>query len=460
MLKKLITLLLSVFIFLNLYISTDCENYIQDNKYDESPFSIKKLIPNRGEQNVVSTPEIKISYSSTYNLDKFKLYLNYKDVTNKTIITSKYIYYKCEKKLKPGVQVVKLEVPLTSNDNQVTEWYFTVGSQFYNHYRGIFFNNTNDLNILTSYEDLNSLCKNDKHLDFLFITEGINYKKRNLDTSIDSKKYSKLIDCCNKYCNNGEFISIPGFELRNKLKNEKDDIKVNIFNCRNPFIFKDNISLELFYKKLFYYEDDLIGQFQSSNSLDNINYFKYSPYGDEIISLLELKKNSSDNNKNNLNLNAYKEALDNGWHISPIISKYNEYPNTDFSNIVTTTILCEELTKNQILDGIKNRRIYISESDNMDVYFSLNKLPMGSIIKNPSYVRIIVRGIANNEKDKIKKIEVFTNNNEIIYSKDFDSNFGKIDFTLKPPTKNTYYFALITDKNNKETVTSPIWIEH
>ena len=37
---------------------------------------------------------------------------------------------------------------------------------------------------------------------------------------------------------------------------------------------------------------------------------------------------------------------------------------------------------------------------------------------------------------------------------------GKIDFTLKPPTKNTYYFALITDKNNKETVTSPIWIEH
>ena len=96
----------------------------------------------------------------------------------------------------------------------------------------------------------------------------------------------------------------------------------------------------------------------------------------------------------------------------------------------------------------------------MDVYFSLNKLPMGSIIKNPSYVRIIVSGIANNEKDKIKKIEVFTNNNEIIYSKDFDSNFGKIDFTLKPPTKNTYYFALITDKNNKETVTSPIWIEH
>ena len=33
------------------------------------------------------------------------------------------------------------------------------------------------------------------------------------------------------------------YELRNKLKNEKDDIKVNIFNCRNLFSFKDNLSL-------------------------------------------------------------------------------------------------------------------------------------------------------------------------------------------------------------------------
>ena len=86
--------------------------------------------------------------------------------------------------------------------------------------------------------------------------------------------------------------------------------------------------MDSFYKNLFFYEDDLIGQFKYDNNLDSINYFKYSPYGDEIISLIELQK---DANKK-LNLIPYKEALDKGWHISPIICEYNQYPNINLNN--------------------------------------------------------------------------------------------------------------------------------
>lgn len=456
--KKLTTIFISLFIFFAFYIKTDGNNYLETNLNDESPITIGNLLPRRGEQNIISTPEIKINYSSKFILNNYKLYLNYEDVTNKTISTSQYIYYKCDKKLKRGVQVVKLEIPI---ENEEIEWYFTVGTPFYNHYRGIFFNNTKELNMLTSYEDLNNLCKNTKHLNFLFITEKINNKENNkVDSHIDSKKYKKLIDSCNKYTNNNDFISIPGFELNTKLKDEKITTKINTFNCEKPFLFKDNISLELFYKKLFYYEDDLIGQFKSEDNISNIDYFKYSPYGDNIMSLLELKKElNTINNKTELNIDSYKEALDNGWHVSPIACEYNEYPNSNIGDNILTTILCEDLSHSKIIDAIKNRRIYVSEDNNVDIYYSLNKMPMGSIIESPSYIRIIVSAIHNDELEKIKKIQIFSNNNEIVYEQDFNSNYAKIDFTLKPPSKNTYYFAVITEDSNKKSITSPIWVE-
>ena len=44
--------------------------------------------------------------------------------------------------------------------------------------------------MLTTYDDLNNMCKNTKHLDYVFITEKINNKDKNKsDAHIDSKKY-------------------------------------------------------------------------------------------------------------------------------------------------------------------------------------------------------------------------------------------------------------------------------
>ena len=108
MLKKIITVFLIIFFFSFSYIKTNGDNYINNNNNDEDSITIESLIPKRGEQNIISTPEIKISYSCNHNLDDFKLFINFKDVTKKTIVTSKYIYYKCDKKLKRGVQVVRL----------------------------------------------------------------------------------------------------------------------------------------------------------------------------------------------------------------------------------------------------------------------------------------------------------------------------------------------------------------
>ena len=67
----------------------------------------------------------------------------------------------------------------------------------------------------------------------------------------------------------------------------------------------------------------------------------------------------------------YQEALDNGWHVSPITCEYNNYINSSATNNFITTILCEDLSRSEILNAVKNRRIYVSENRNIDINFTL-----------------------------------------------------------------------------------------
>ena len=84
---------------------------------------------------------------------------------------------------------------------------------------------------------------------------------------------------------------------------------------------------------------------------------------------------------------------------------------------------------------------------------------MGTIIENPNNLRFIVSAIDNDLDEKIMKIQVFSNNNKFIKGKTFNSNYAKLDFSLNN-TKDSYYYAIITQKNNKKTITAPIWIEN
>lgn len=103
------------------------------------------------------------------------------------------------------------------------------------------------------------------------------------------------------------------------------------------------------YKNLFY-KDELICSFNpTSNDLNLFDYMKYSTYGDSVFSLINITDNVG-SISSPFYLKIYNEALDNGWHISPISNKY------------TTNILCTDLNKDGILNALKNRRTYVSNN--------------------------------------------------------------------------------------------------
>ena len=226
MTKKFSAFILILFIFFTIYNGN--KNNIKIYSDNINTPTIKKLLPDKGEQYIISKPDIRVSYSNINKdkLNNLKLFINYEDVTKKSEISTEYIYYKPEKRLKRGVQVAKLEYydEYTRKNIILSEWYFSVGAPLYNHYRGSFFDNTKS-NSLVSNDELNSISRFSNHMNFISITEKINSKNLKNKEYLNSKKYKKLIETCDKYSVNGEFISLPSFELSTKLKDERDFTK-------------------------------------------------------------------------------------------------------------------------------------------------------------------------------------------------------------------------------------------
>lgn len=389
---------------------------------DNIPPTIKVITPTKSQDYIISEPTIKASFYDKNGVDlkSVKLYVNNKDVTAKAIITNNNIEYTPDKKFKRGTQIVKLSLSDNAKNKTSLEWYFTVGTPIYKNFIGNFI----DIDTNTEFY---------KQSDYNIICSSI-YNKKNSDNSTKNienytKNTSLAIDAS----------KVPLYENIN-------EITVFNSNIKNKCEQISKLTLENLYKKLFYM-DDLICSFNpKSNNLECFDYMKFSNYGDSIFTLMDITNRDS-NSKSPFYLNLYNEALDNGWHISPISTKF------------ITKILATDLNKDSILNGLKNKRTYVTNNANLNLEFTINNSHMGAIIQNPSKLNFNISAIDSNYQNKIKKIYIISNNNKVLKNIDCNSYLTKYEFTLKEFEKYSYYYLIIMQENKKATISAPIWVE-
>ncbi len=389
---------------------------------DNIPPTIKVITPTKSQDYIISEPTIKASFYDKNGVDlkSVKLYVNNKDVTAKAIITNNNIEYTPDKKFKRGTQIVKLSLSDNAKNKTSLEWYFTVGTPIYKNFIGNFI----DIDTNTEFY---------KQSDYNIICSSI-YNKKNSDNSTKNienytKNTSLAIDAS----------KVPLYENIN-------EITVFNSNIKNKCEQISKLTLENLYKKLFYM-DDLICSFNpKSNNLECFDYMKFSNYGDSIFTLMDITNRDS-NSKSPFYLNLYNEALDNGWHISPISTKF------------ITKILATDLNKDSILNGLKNKRTYVTNNANLNLEFTINNSHMGAIIQNPSKLNFNISAIDSNYQNKIKKIYIISNNNKVLKNIDCNSYLTKYEFTLKEFEKYSYYYLIVVQENKKTTVSAPIWVE-
>ncbi|HSQ88847.1 CehA/McbA family metallohydrolase [Romboutsia sp.] len=444
------------------------EKTLEASAEDVTPPTISFTSPAKCQQYIISKPTIKVSYfdESSINTSSVKLFVNYNDVTNKSTISENEICYTPENKFIKGPQIVRLEVSdLSSNKNTTSfEWYFIVGTPIYNHYRGLLHAHTSASDGHGTYSDAYYLARDKANLDFFAITEHSNMLDNNLECTIEnasaSNKWNKLIKYKNMFTSKGKFIALNGFEMTYPYNIDNPIGHINIFNS-DGFVCAEQPDMDLdnFYN-LIYNQDDLIGQFNHPcDKFGKFNNLKYSPYGDSVISLIEVGNGyNNDMNKNIKSYDMYQLALDNGWHLAPTCNQDNHRVDFGIANEFRTVILSTDLSKDALYDSLKHMRVYATEDKNIKIDYTINDLPMGSTISKSSKLRFSISVIDNDSEDKIEEIQVISNKGKMIKTKKFNSNLAKVDFSIKA-SKDRFYYVKVIQSKNKTSVTAPIWIK-
>ena len=429
---------------------------------------IESISPSKCEKYIVGMPTIKICYSDNDDIDlsSIRFFINYKDVTKDCIINKNVLEYTPSKKFNRGNQIAKIDISDASNNKTSFEWYFTVGTPIYTHYRGLLHSHTNASDGHGTFDDAYYMSKYKANLDFFAITEHSNmfdnFIKCNLNNADSSEEWTLLEDTKDKFTTSNEFIALRGFEMSYDYTNPNSLGHINIFNSKG-FITEQHPNMDnltTFYNTISL-DENLIGQFNHP-CLDFglFNNFNYHANADKIINLIEVgngyKENTSDNR---VSFDKYQLALDKGWHLSPTCNQDNHIVDFGVANEFRTVILATALTEDSIYDALKNRRTYATQDKNLKIDFNINDLPMGTIINNPSKLHLSVSAIDPDYDDFIKEIQIISNNAKLIKSKTFDSNIAKLECNIKDTQSNTFYYIKIIQNNDKVSVTAPIWIK-
>lgn len=440
------------------------------NEKDVEPPKISVISPVNAQHYIVSKPKIKATFSDISGVDpeSVKIYVNYKNVTNNALIDKNSISYQPKKKFKRGTQIIRIEATdLSKNKNkQTVEWYFNVGSPNYNHYYGLLHSHTSNSDGTGTYEDAYYTAKFYSKLDFFAITDHSNmFDNINLATIHDgftSNKWSNLFNVSNDYNSPGKFLALKGFEMSYPFNIKNPIGHINVFNTKGFVSSSDEYysnNLKNFYKTIAN-EDYCIAQFNHpSDTFGRFNNFKYDHSADEVISLIEVCNGyNKDINKNRFSFEDYQTCLDLGWHVAPTSNQDNHKADWGLANEFRTVVLSTDLNENTFYDSLKKMRVYATQDKNIRIDYTINDEVMGSTINNPHNLYFSISVIDTDKSDKIKSIEIISNNGIVIARKNFNSNLAKLELKLDK-FKNSYYYVKVTQNNNKTSVTAPIWIE-
>ena len=157
----------------------------------------------------------------------------------------------------------------------------------------------------------------------------------------------------------------------------------------------------------------------------------------------------------------YIIALDKGWHVAPTNNQDNHKGRWGNANDARDVILTNDFTEQGIYDAIRALRVYATEDKNLQIYYTLNNMPMGTIFseeETPEKLNINVTLYDPDSSDAVSKVEVVVDGGKTAYTWDKaeELSSGQLNAELEP--EYSYYFIRVTQKDGDLAVTAPIWV--
>ena len=399
------------------------------------------------------------------NTDSIKLTLDGVDITSKSTIAEDSIRYTPETDLSEGTHNLKLELEDSSDKKNKTtkEWSFYVGEEEINTYFGQIHSHTNLSDGLGDIDEAYDYARNKAKVDFLAVTDHSNWfdneSLANINDGSASEEWKLAQATANEKNDDGNFVAMYGYEMSWSASTGGYG-HMNTYNTPG-FETRTNSSMTLkkYYETLktqpqsismFNHPGETFGDFEG--------FAHYDEAIDELITLIEVGNSDGDINSNNYfpSYDKYIEALDKGWHIAPTNGQDNHKGKWGDANTTRTVVQTSELTRENVYQAMRDRNVYSTEDENLEVIYKINGNTMGSILDEVENLDFDITINEPDASDKISKVEIIVNGGKTI--KEFNSveNNQRLQFTL--PSTYSYYIVQITQADGQNTITAPIWV--
>ena len=154
----------------------------------------------------------------------------------------------------------------------------------------------------------------------------------------------------------------------------------------------------------------------------------------------------------------YQRALDKGWHVAPTNNQDNHKGLWGDANTARSVVLADSLTQENIYDAMRNYRVYATEDNDLNIYYTLDGYEMGSILSEGQVGDTVTLKAELSDKtdDSIGKVQVITNGGLVLKEETVAANTDTVEFQID--NNYSYYYLKITETDGDIAVTAPVWV--
>ena len=155
----------------------------------------------------------------------------------------------------------------------------------------------------------------------------------------------------------------------------------------------------------------------------------------------------------------YTLALDKGWHVAPTNNQDNHKGRWGNANDARDVILTDDFSEQGLYQAIRDLRVYSTEDKNLELYYTVNGLPLGSVIEEaPEALELNVQVSDPDASDSISKVEVIVNSGKVAYTWDDPAVLATGDLSVTLDPDYSYYYIRVTQGDGDLAVTAPVWV--
>ncbi len=294
--------------------------------------------------------------------------------------------------------------------------------------------------------------------DFMAVTDHVGFWHAYQGLTMDEEEWADSLLAA-EYYTSENFVAMAGYEtwLLAKLG------EVNVYNIDH---LPPQEQLKLRSERLPDFYDWLaqqtgaIGQFNHPlyMSKDFEDYAYLSESRDGAMSAIEVY------NAENYEA-SYIKALDAGWHVMPTANSDTHNPDWISGSEVRTVLLAPSLTPDNLYDAIRQNRGYGTLDKNLEVYFAVDGVIMGSTlgrVDETCTATIRINDPDGVASDAITLVEIVSDGGKVVASMSPGSTV--VDWTVELETEGASYFYLrVTTASDLSGIegptawTAPVW---